>query len=120
MWKTAGDNAEMVKKQRQSRSAALIARDEDEDEPLYVREWMRALGFRAAKIARSTGINEGYLSEIVNRKKRNPSRAVIKQIAAELGIDWKALYDPPPAEAQIQQLQKLSPETLERLRRRKI
>ena len=71
---------------------------------LYIGEWIRVLGRKQVEIMRLTGINEGYLSQLVNRERINPSADILATIAEALGIDVQALYRPPPSRAAIDEI----------------
>lgn len=116
MWNGVAHNAEMVKKLRQTRSPALIAKDQDGD-IVYLGEWLKALGIRPAKLATATGLNEGYISQLINGKKSNPSRDFLKTVATELGLQWRDLYEPPPDRATLEAARRYPAAVLDRLGR---
>lgn len=73
---------------------------------------MIALGRKAGEVAAKAGINEGYMSELVSGKKRNPSTDKLIAISDELGISISALFRrPPPGDA----IGRLSPDQIETL-----
>jgi hypothetical protein len=84
--------------------------------PLYVGQWLSALGIRPREVVKATGINEGYLSEIISGKKTGVGTAKVAQIAAVLGIPWQYLYRPPPDRKVIDEAISLDPAVLARLR----
>jgi transcriptional regulator with XRE-family HTH domain len=90
---------------------------EVDDDKLYLGEWLKALGIRPAKVARETGINEGYLSSLISGRKRNPTRSILLRIAKSIGIEWHLLYEPPPPKAVIEQIKKYGTGVLQRLER---
>lgn len=110
------DDHRMARNIRSRRARAVIV-TEGAEERLYLAEWLRAVDIRPAKLAAATEINEGYLSQLRNGKKTNPGRDVLKAIAAELGIDWKLLYEPPPNQSALDQLRKYGSAVIERLGR---
>jgi transcriptional regulator with XRE-family HTH domain len=63
---------------------------------LHIGPWIAFLGRRASDVARKTGINEGYLSQLISGDKRNPSYDHVKRIADELRIPIDALRHKPP------------------------
>lgn len=85
--------------------------------PLFIGEWIRALGMRPADVARATGRNEGYLSELVNNKKKNPSLGMQQEIAEVLGIPVHYFQRPPPRKDFIEEARQLDPAVIDRLRR---
>lgn len=85
--------------------------------PLFIGEWIRALGARPADIARATGRNEGYLSELVNKGKTRPSLGFQQEIADALGIPVYYFQRPPPPREFIEQAKELDPAVIDRLRR---
>lgn len=85
--------------------------------PLHIGEWIRALGMRPADIARATGRNEGYLSEIINGKKTRPSLGLQKEIADAMGIPMQYFLMAPPPREVVEQAGALDPTVLARLRR---
>jgi transcriptional regulator with XRE-family HTH domain len=82
---------------------------------VFVGQWIRALGKRPRDVARATEINEGYLSELINGKKKNPSPASLAAIAACLDIPMTYLYRLPPPQDTIDQIAGLDPATISRL-----
>lgn len=88
-----------------------------EQPQLYVGQWIRALGAKPAEVARATNINEGYLSQIISGAKTNPSRAFLKQIADYLGITVGDFDGPPPAPELLDEIAKIDPKVLDRLRK---
>ena len=85
--------------------------------PLYIGEWIRALGMRPADVARATGRNEGYLSQLINGQKRRPSLGLQKEIADALGIPMMYFVTPPPPREVVEQAGAIDPGVLARLRR---
>lgn len=83
---------------------------------LYVGQWIRALDRRPTDVARGSGVNEGYLSELINGRKANPGGHVLLAIAAELGIPMDYLYRPPPDQKLLEKLDEIEPEILAKLR----
>jgi transcriptional regulator with XRE-family HTH domain len=82
---------------------------------VFVGQWIRALGKRPRDVARATEINEGYLSELVNGKKKNPSPANLAAIAEFLAIPMHYLYRLPPPKETLEQLAGFDPGTISRL-----
>ena len=83
---------------------------------LYIGQWIRALGKRPVDVVRATGINEGYMSELISGGKKNPSGLVLVQIAEYLGIPLSYFYRPPPAQEVLDQVSEIDPAILSRLR----
>lgn len=48
---------------------------------LWIVEWIYALGHTPAEVQRATGVNAGYLSELKQLKKDNPSRQIVRKVA---------------------------------------
>jgi transcriptional regulator with XRE-family HTH domain len=84
--------------------------------PLYIGQWIRALGFKQRDVVKATGINEGYLSELIKGDKDNPSATVLMQIAEFLEIPLGYLYRPPPDREFIEQAGQLDAATIARLK----
>jgi transcriptional regulator with XRE-family HTH domain len=85
--------------------------------PLYIGQWIRALGYTPAEVARGVPINEGYLSQLIAGKvKKNPSAAMLVGISRFLNVPLDYLYQPPPDREFIQQAATLDPLVLSRLR----
>jgi len=82
---------------------------------LFVGEWIRALGFRQVEVVRATGINEGYLSELISGGKRNPSFDILSQIADFLGIPVSYFNRPPPDREFMKEAAELDPKVLAKL-----
>ena len=106
------DNPAMVGRQRDARRKPTEARP-----ALFVGQWIRALGERPVDVVRGTGINEGYISELINGGKSNPSAVKMLQIADYLGIPLHYLYQPPPDRQFIEQVASLDPAIIARLRK---
>lgn len=87
-----------------------------EPPPVYIGEWIRALGRRPVDVVRATGMNEGYLSSLINGDKKNPSPALVAEIARALDIPAAYLYSPPPDRALIERTSWIAPDILARLR----
>lgn len=86
---------------------------------LYIGQWIRALGARPVDIAKTTGINEGYLSELINGRKKNPSGHTLAVISDFLGIPMSYLYRPPPSQDVIESVSEMDPAVLSRLQSKK-
>jgi hypothetical protein len=68
---------------------------------LYIGEWMDALGLRQVDVVRATGINGGYLNELISGNKKNPGYLMLSGIADALGVSVEALRRKPPSERAI-------------------
>lgn len=82
---------------------------------LFVGEWIRALGKRPRDVVEGTSVNEGYLSQLVNRRKTNPTPAYLQEIADFLDIPVHYFYRLPPPKDVLGELAGLDPNTLSRL-----
>lgn len=82
---------------------------------LFIGEWIRALGFRQVDVVRATGINEGYLSELISGGKKNPTFEILNQIADFLAIPVSYFNRPPPDREFIAEAAGLDPKVLARL-----
>lgn len=116
MWTSGAHPSAMAKKPKIERD---VFDAEDDDDRLYLGEWFSVLGFKAAKVARESGINEGYLSQLIGRKKTNPTRSTLKKIGKVVGVEWHLFYELPPPRSAIEHLHKYGPSLLERLGRGK-
>jgi hypothetical protein len=85
--------------------------------PLFLGQWLLALGRKQSELARATGINEGYISQLISGEKKNPGTAVLGQIGDFLGIPQHYLHQPPPDRGFIEEVSRLDPDVLARLRR---
>lgn len=86
--------------------------------PLFIGEWIRALGRRQTEIARAASMNEGYLSELCSGKtSKYPSVGLLDDIAEALGIPAAALKRPPPSQETVNQVRDLDPAVISKLRR---
>lgn len=104
----------MVKKP--TKASDVVDGDDDEDR-LYLGEWLAALKVKPASVSKETGINEGYLSELIRRKKENPTRSILRRIGKFVGVEWHLFYEPPPPRSVLDQIKKYGPGVLERLER---
>lgn len=82
---------------------------------LYIGEWIRALGRRPAEVARAIQMNEGYLSELINGGKGNPSAGLVADIADFLQIPEHYFRQPPPSRQFLDTAAALDPDVLRRL-----
>lgn len=82
---------------------------------LYIGEWIRALGYKQVDVVRGTGINEGYLSNMISGRKKNPSFDVLNQIAEFLNIPVSYFNRQPPDKEFIAEAAGLDPGVLSRL-----
>lgn len=89
---------------------------EDDHPAPFLGAWIYRLGTTPRKIVEATKINEGYLSELINGGKRNPSDRLLKVIAAHLGVPVDTFRKPPPSESAIEQVSHLDPAILARLK----
>lgn len=64
---------------------------------LYIGEWIKALGDAPTAVATCLKLNPGYLSQLINNKKKNPSYWVLCEVADHLKIPVDYLRKPPPA-----------------------
>lgn len=82
---------------------------------LFLGPWIRALGRKQVEIVRKTGINEGYLSQLISGEKTNPSADVVMEIADFLGIPMQYLYRPPPDREFLAEASKLDMAVLQKI-----
>lgn len=83
--------------------------------PLFIGQWIRAMGLTPAEVARDAPMNEGYLSELISGRKQKPSIEILQAIAKVLGIPRDKLHEPPPAKEVIEAARTLGPSVLRRL-----
>lgn len=81
---------------------------------VFIRQWILALGRKSTDVARAAQITESYLSEI-NSEKKTPSRAVVADIAAALGVTSDDLHRQPPPNDALAAVRGLQPEILGQL-----
>jgi transcriptional regulator with XRE-family HTH domain len=81
---------------------------------LFVGEWLRALNIRPADVARAADVNEGYLSQIINKDKKNPSPAFLMDLASALPqpFEYTLFYQRPPDMKAISATAGISPAIL--------
>jgi hypothetical protein len=84
-------------------------------DPLFIGQWIRAMGHKPAEVTRAIGLNEGYLSELISGAKRNPGGTVLMDIADFLRIPVDYLRRPPPSREFLEQASILDPAVLLRL-----
>lgn len=82
---------------------------------VYVRDWFARLAIRPADVSRATGITEGYLSELISGRKKNPSPSLLQEIGDATGIPWTAFYQPPPSPDVMNQIAGLDSGVISRL-----
>jgi hypothetical protein len=100
-----------MKKPAQKRPPRLYA-------PVYLAEWLEALGVAPVELVKAGVISEGYLSLIRNNKRLNPSPGKLMQIGDFLKIKWTDLYRRPPTREALDQLDSVDEITLARIRTR--
>jgi hypothetical protein len=87
--------------------------------PLWVGAWIRRMRAKPADVARQSGVNEGYISEISKFDGKPFDKAVspsiLKKIGDVIGISPAAFFAPPPDQDAIDQLRNLPPEVLAKL-----
>jgi transcriptional regulator with XRE-family HTH domain len=89
-----------------------------EELPLYhLGSWLARLGLKQADLAKETGFNEGYISQLVHQEKRNPSFYVVAKIADALEITIDQLRHPPPTDEMAEALRSLDATLIDRIRR---
>ena len=84
-------------------------------ERLFIGEWVAAMGRRQNEVADAAGLTDAYLSQLVTGRRKNPSHAVLKAIADELGISTDRLHELPPDDEVVGAIRKLDPAILARL-----
>jgi transcriptional regulator with XRE-family HTH domain len=97
---------------------ALSDQLEEESIPLFVGPWIQKMRFRPSEVARGTGINEGYLSQIISGKKGNPSRLVLHKIAKFIDIPMEYFNRPPPTTQFLTEVANYDPVVLQKIRER--
>jgi transcriptional regulator with XRE-family HTH domain len=90
-----------------------------EPPPLFIGQWIRAMDCTPAEVAHGTGINEGYLSEIISGKKKNPSDAIRQLIADFIKVPLASFYQLPPSSTLIDQVAEYDPELVARMAERR-
>lgn len=98
------------------RPQKLARRVKREQPTLYIGQWIRALGKTPGEVAEAANVNEGYLSQLISRKKRNPSNAFLQAIADVLGIPREYFNRPPPPQTVLDQISGFDPDIVRRLR----
>jgi transcriptional regulator with XRE-family HTH domain len=86
---------------------------------VFIGPWLNALGVQPTALATELEINEGYLSQLISRKKRNPSFSLVARIADALGITIDQLRKMPPDQEIIKTIRLLDANVLNRIRRTK-
>ncbi|MDC4242139.1 MULTISPECIES: helix-turn-helix domain-containing protein [Clostridium] len=61
-----------------------------------IAEIRNSKGISLSKLARDAGISKGYLSNIENGIKENPSVELLEKIASALGVNVSDLFDEEP------------------------
>lgn len=86
-----------------------------ENPPFYLGLWIRRLRLRQVEVAKGAGVNEGYISELVNGSKY-PKAGVKADIARFMGIPPHYLDNPPPEQDAIDQVRGIDSDTIQRLK----
>lgn len=80
---------------------------------LYIGQWLTKLGRKASDVSKKSGVDEGYLSQLISGEKKNPAAAQMMAIAEELGISVNALYKKPPEIDVTDRISRLKPDQIE-------
>lgn len=104
------DHGRMTKRPRTPRK-----RPERPNQPLYIGQWIAALGLRQTDVAKDAGINEGYLSQLISGERTNPSGGILWAISRAMGIEARKLNEPPPSREILEALRKLDRGLINRL-----
>jgi transcriptional regulator with XRE-family HTH domain len=96
----------------------LQNRHRSEFVPVYLAEWLTALGVAPVELVKAEVISEGYLSSLRSGRKVRPSPAKLKEIGTFLKIQWTDLYRPPPPKQVVEGIADLGAATVERIRGR--
>src|SRR6266496_1961431 len=86
--------------------------------PIYLAEWLDALGVAPVDLVKAAIISEGYLSLLRSGKRLNPSPGKLMKIGEFLKIEWTDLYKPPPSRQSLSEIGNVSETTLARIRGR--
>lgn len=84
----------------------------------YLGLWIYACGMKPAQVCKKLHINPGYLSELINGKKKNPSMEKVHAIADYLGISADNFSKPPPSATVMEQIAQYDAKVLEKLLRK--
>lgn len=87
------------------------------ERPLYIGEWIKALGMKQVDVARAAGIGKSYLNLICSRKRKNPAYQIILKIADAMDMSVLDLQTPPPDNEFIEKSKNISPRAMIRLQR---
>lgn len=64
---------------------------------LYIGPWIVFMGKTQAEVSRESGVNEGYLSQLISEKyAKDPRLSMLDALADAIGIETRALFAPPP------------------------
>ncbi len=135
MWIEADDHVGMARKpvtdprssvsrQRKAAKAAgaspvaeLVA---DDGPVLFLGEWLDRLDLKQSEIADEAKITRAYMNNLVNppkdKKRKNPSIAVMLRIYKATGVSVNDLYTPPPSRAESARLKQYQQSTIDALR----
>ncbi len=73
------------------------------------------MGFSPARVSRETGINEGYISQLISGEKSNPSYGILREIADHIGVPVAIFEKPPPDPKLTGELANLPPSVRDKL-----
>jgi transcriptional regulator with XRE-family HTH domain len=76
--------------------------------PIYLNQWLEALGLDQKTLVERTGLSQSYLSNIGRGRRANPTMASLQLIADAMGISFNDLFRPPPSPAAMSELRELS------------
>lgn len=73
-----------------------VATDTDDPDKLYIGEWIAFVGKDAAEVSRDAPVNDGFLSLLISRERKNVSMLMLTKIARAIGVPTAKLLEPPP------------------------
>ena len=77
---------------------------------IYLGEWLAATGRDQAGVAKAGDVDQSYISNMIARRRPNPSAHVLMGISEYIGCTVNDLYRPPPPRATLERINGLSPE----------
>lgn len=71
---------------------------------LHIGQWIAFMGLTQAEVARESGVNEGYLSQLISGKyDKDPRVSMLDALSDAIGVETRALFGPPPPREQFEQ-----------------
>ncbi len=94
----------------------MVKKPPERFDTLYIGQWITKLGRKQGEVAKKSGVDEGYMSQLISGEKTNPGGPYLMAISEELGITVNQLYEEPPEIDVTDHIKKLTVEQIDGLK----